>query len=73
MNPDLAEAYHNRGLAWAEKDEYDKAIADYSEAIRLKPDYAKAYFNRGIAYYKKGDQAKADADFAKEKELKAKK
>ena len=26
-------AYLNRGLTWSDKKEYDKAIADYSEAI----------------------------------------
>ena len=66
-------AYNNRGITYGEKDEYDAAIKDYSEAIRLKPDYAKAYNNRGVAYRETGDNAKADADFAKEKELKAKK
>jgi tetratricopeptide (TPR) repeat protein len=32
---------------------YKKAIADYSEAIRLKPDFAEAYFNRGMVYTKR--------------------
>ena len=41
----------------------DKAIADYTEAIRLDPKYAEAYCNRGIAYGKKGDHDEAIADF----------
>ena len=32
-----ARAYNNRGNAWRDKKEYDKAIADYNEAIRLDP------------------------------------
>ena len=32
------------------KGEYDKAIADYTEAIRLDPKDALAYDNRGIAW-----------------------
>ena len=38
------------------------AIADYTQAIRLKPDYADAYFNRGIAKYALGDKQGAIAD-----------
>ena len=46
-------AYWNRGGATSEKGDYDKAIADYTEAIRLDPNYALAYFNRGVAYEKR--------------------
>ena len=42
---------------------YDKAIADFTEAIRLDPKYAEAYCNRGCAYRNKGDYDKAIADF----------
>ena len=49
--------------------DYDKAIADYTAAIRLKPDYANAYYNRGAVYEKKGDKAKAAEDFAQAKKL----
>jgi hypothetical protein len=27
----------HRGLAWTDKGDYDRAIADYSAAIRLNP------------------------------------
>ena len=40
-----------------------KAIADYSEAIRLSPKYIQAYYNRGISYRKKGEFDKAIADY----------
>ena len=45
-----ADAYNNRGIAYEAKGDYDRAIADYNEAIRLDPKYAVAYNNRGIAY-----------------------
>jgi len=43
--------------------DYDRAIADYSEAIRLNPKYATAYNNRGLGYKQKGDYDRAIADF----------
>ena len=33
----------NRGYAWSLKKEYDKAIADYNEAIRLDPKNVASY------------------------------
>ena len=53
----------NRGRAWSDKKEYDKAIADYSEAIRLDPKYALAYYNRGSPGSRKKEYDKAIADY----------
>jgi tetratricopeptide (TPR) repeat protein len=44
--------------------DYDRAIADLSEAIRLDPKRASAFYNRGVAYRAKGDLGHADADAA---------
>jgi tetratricopeptide (TPR) repeat protein len=41
---DRAFAYYNRGSAWRDKGDLDRAIADYSEAIQLDPKKA-AYLN----------------------------
>ena len=49
--------------------EYDKAVADYSEAIRLKPDYAEAFYDRGHAYEQKGDYGKAEVDCVQARKL----
>jgi len=38
-----------RGVAYARKGDYDRAIADYGQAIQLQPDDAGAYYNRGYA------------------------
>ena len=51
------------------KGEYDKAIADFTEGIRLDPKNAAAYHFRGRAYSKKSEKAKAEADFAQAKKL----
>jgi len=50
LNPNFAEAYNNRGLAYAELNKYEQAIEDYGKAIELNPAFAEAYGNRGIAY-----------------------
>jgi tetratricopeptide (TPR) repeat protein len=63
LNPDLAVAYHARGVIHGKKQEFEKAIVDLSEAIRLKPDYAEAYANRGCCYVANGDLDKGFADF----------
>ena len=52
-----------RALIWQDKKDYDLAIADYSEAIRLLPGYASLYINRGIVWIDKKDYDRAIADF----------
>ena len=50
----------------------DKAITDYTEAIRLSPKYADAYWYRGGVYKQKGDLDKANKDFAEAERLRRK-
>ena len=38
-------AYDNRGLAWSRKKEFDKAIADYGDAIRLDSTVCGVHYN----------------------------
>ncbi len=64
IDPDNANSYAGRGSAYFGLSQYDKAIADYTEAIRLNPDYALAYSSRGVAYLQLGNDVKADADRA---------
>jgi len=45
-----ADFYFNRGMEYGYSGDFDSAIADLSEAIRLKPDYVDAYLYRGSAY-----------------------
>lgn len=59
----LVVAYNNRGNAHTRRGEYDLAIKDYDECIKLYPDYARAFNNRGEAYAKKGEYSRAIEDF----------
>ena len=61
----LVLALVNRGVAFQTRRQYDSAIADYDEAIRLNPDQAEALFNRGNLRLFKGDKTGGDADIAR--------
>jgi tetratricopeptide (TPR) repeat protein len=69
QEPKTAADFFSRGLAWYEKGEYDKAIKDYDEAVRLNPKDDGAFFNRGVAWKAKGENEKAEKDFAEAKRL----
>jgi tetratricopeptide (TPR) repeat protein len=43
-----------RGAAYIVKGQYDRAIEDFDQAIRLNPNYALAFISRGNAYLSKG-------------------
>jgi tetratricopeptide (TPR) repeat protein len=58
-----AAAYVTRAAIWELKREYDKAIADCSEAIRLDPKQAKAYSIRGSGHYGKRQYDPALSDY----------
>ena len=53
-----------RGAKSAMKGQFDRAIADFDEAIRLNPS-ADAFYNRGNAYAELGQYDRAIADFDK--------
>jgi tetratricopeptide (TPR) repeat protein len=59
----LAQAFGNRALAYRLKGEYDRAIQDYSQAIKLNAKSAAAYNNRGVAHDHKGDYDHAIQDY----------
>jgi TolA-binding protein len=54
--------YYEQGNAYMDEGEFDKAIANYTQAIRLKSDYVEAYYVRGLAYYSNGAYDSAIAD-----------
>jgi len=58
--------YLQKGKDYFNRGDYQQAIEQYDEAIRLDPQYADAYFNRGRAYSYLGqhEQSKEDLDEA---------
>jgi Flp pilus assembly protein TadD len=57
------EVFNNRGIAYAGKQQFDKAVSDYSRAISLNPKFDKAYVNRGNAYWHLGKYEESFADY----------
>ena len=47
-------AYGMRALAYSLLGIFDKALADYDEALKIKPDFPLALNNRAWAYFKLG-------------------
>ena len=62
LDPLKPEFFYNRGLAYVDNGQYDRAIADYNEAVRLRPE-AKFLSSRGDSYNYKGDYDRAIADY----------
>ena len=63
LEPNAPNSYHNRGFAYHEDGQYQRAIGDFNKAIRLKPDLAPVYVSRGVAYYELGQYQRAIEDF----------
>lgn len=63
------EAYNNSGCAHARKGDYEKAIVNFNQAIRLNPKLVEAYHNRGFTYGRRGDYQQAIVDYDKAIEL----
>lgn len=55
--------YNQRGIKFFKSKEYDKAIQDFTEAIKLAPKNAVLYQNRGDSYYNLKQYEKAIQDF----------
>jgi tetratricopeptide (TPR) repeat protein len=68
QNP-TAVAYNTRGTIWNERGEHDRAIEDFSKAIRLDPSIKQFYNNRGVAWDDKAHYEEAIADYDRAIEL----
>ena len=64
-----AQAYYDRAFEYHQQQEYDLALADYSQVIELDPDLEKAYVNRGLIYQTQGKDEEAISDYNKAIEI----
>jgi tetratricopeptide (TPR) repeat protein len=62
LHPSVA-AYNLRGSAYYDKGEYDIAISDFNDALRIGPPSGIIFHNRGNAWRSKGEYARAIADY----------
>ncbi|MHC4508711.1 MAG: ankyrin repeat domain-containing protein [Planctomycetota bacterium] len=64
-----AESYSERADYFYKQMEYDRAIEDYTSAIRVDQGNAQMYIRRGRTWAKKGDSKRAASDWKKAIEL----
>ncbi len=63
-NPRDANLYYFRGIRHENKGDFDRALADYTSAIKRDPKHESAFENRGNIYlYQKREYDRAIADF----------
>ena len=61
----LALAHSQDGEALSKNGDYDEAIQEFNEAIRLNPGFAPAHYGRGEIYFQRGDYQQAIRDFTR--------
>lgn len=61
--------FNNRGINRAILGQYDEAVADYDEAIRLDSAYAHAHLNKGASQYYLGNYEHACTSYYRAYEL----
>ena len=67
-----AVGYYDRGNAYMDLNQWNEAIADFSQAIEIDPRHASAYQNRAFVYAMINDAEHASADASKVIELEPK-
>ena len=62
LDPKSASTHVDRGAIYQAQGDFDRAIADYDEAIRFNPNDANAFLSRANAYRGKHDLERAKQD-----------
>jgi tetratricopeptide (TPR) repeat protein len=58
-----AQSYFDRGVEFSNRNDWDTAIQEFTDSIRMYPKFVEAYKNRGLAYFNKKDYDRAIADY----------
>jgi tetratricopeptide (TPR) repeat protein len=69
LNPNDADAYFGRALAYERLSDWNHALDDYNKTIELKSDFANAYMGRGNSYFNLLKYDEALSDYSKAIEL----
>ena len=69
LNPKNFQVYFNRGDLYLKKEDYDRAIEDFTRAIALEPEYARAFALRSQAHARLNHKREADDDLAERSRL----
>ena len=64
-SPKKVSAYNNRGTAYKDQGNIQKAFSDFNKAIELNPNLEEAYNNRGIIYLEQKNVQRAFSDYNK--------
>ena len=63
LHPEFAQAYHERGMAYSFKEEFNTTVADLTKAVELNPDFILSYTERGFNRIRTGDYDGAISDY----------
>ena len=63
LDPKNARSWYNRGLAYASLRDYDLALENYAEAVKLAPSDARIWQSLAAAEYSKGAYDRAILDY----------
>jgi tetratricopeptide (TPR) repeat protein len=69
ITPNNLTSYDRRCMAYATLGQYQRAIGDFTEAIRLQPKFAQAYNNRASVRIMQGNNSLCCSDAQKACEL----
>lgn len=61
--------FFSRGSTYVKKHKNEEALADFTEALKLRPESTAALVNRGFCYYNLKEKTKSCADWRRAREL----